>query len=222
MSITLDITGVLQAAAFWVSNKGSSHGYKLFFYFYLLLTALSVCLGNDPVILSGTTFLVYFTKVTEVRFLTVSRTPIYAVYDSSIPYHGSYRNLRLQTLQAWSSSLEIPQTSSSARDFRSITRRSLRTLSSLSWDAALFALWHLEYNSTSPAIYHVASLWPKISTLCPFLLIRLVHVLVVHSLGRVLSSSSSPASSILTHGRSASRSLPPSLYTTLCGIITDG
>ncbi|KAG6879296.1 hypothetical protein C0992_003781 [Termitomyces sp. T32_za158] len=67
MSVTLDITGVLQAAAFWVSNKGSSHGYKLFFYFYLLLTALSVCLGNDPVILSGTTFLVYFTKVTELN-----------------------------------------------------------------------------------------------------------------------------------------------------------
>ncbi|GLB41161.1 putative arsenical pump membrane protein [Lyophyllum shimeji] len=67
MAITLDITGVLQAAAFWVSNKGGSHGYKLFFYFYLMLTALSVLLGNDPVILSGTAFLVYYTKVTELN-----------------------------------------------------------------------------------------------------------------------------------------------------------
>lgn len=66
MAITLDITGVLQAAAFWVSNKGGSNGWKLFFYFYIMLTVLSVFLGNDPVILSGTAFLVYYTKVMEV------------------------------------------------------------------------------------------------------------------------------------------------------------
>ena len=35
-------------------------------YFYLLTTFLSALLGNDPVILSGTAFLVYFTKVAEV------------------------------------------------------------------------------------------------------------------------------------------------------------
>lgn len=44
MAITLDITGVLQAAAFWVSNKGGSNGWKLFLYFYMMLTVLSVCL----------------------------------------------------------------------------------------------------------------------------------------------------------------------------------
>jgi Na+/H+ antiporter NhaD/arsenite permease-like protein len=49
MAITLDITGVLQAAAFWVSNKGGSNGWKLYLYFYLMLTVLSVFLGNDPV-----------------------------------------------------------------------------------------------------------------------------------------------------------------------------
>src|ERR1700710_795587 len=70
MAITLDITGVLQSAAFWVSNKGGSHGYRLYFYFYLMLTALSVFLGNDPVILSGTAFLVYYTKINEVRGVT--------------------------------------------------------------------------------------------------------------------------------------------------------
>jgi Na+/H+ antiporter NhaD/arsenite permease-like protein len=62
MAITLDITGVLQAAAFWVSNKGGSSTRKLFFYFYVMLTLLSVALGNDPVILSGTAFLVYYTS----------------------------------------------------------------------------------------------------------------------------------------------------------------
>lgn len=66
MAITLDISGVLQSAAFWVSNKGGSNGRKLFLYFYLLLTVISVVLGNDPVILTGTVFLVYYTRVNEV------------------------------------------------------------------------------------------------------------------------------------------------------------
>ncbi|KAJ6460941.1 hypothetical protein C8R45DRAFT_1028706 [Mycena sanguinolenta] len=67
MAITLDVTGVLQAAAFWVSNKGGSNGWKLYLYFYVMLTILSVFLGNDPVILSGTAFLVYYTKVSELN-----------------------------------------------------------------------------------------------------------------------------------------------------------
>ncbi|TFK64555.1 hypothetical protein BDN72DRAFT_774429 [Pluteus cervinus] len=66
MAITLDITGILQSAAFWVSNKGGSHGRRLYLYFYVMLTLLSVFLGNDPVILSGTAFLVYYTKINEL------------------------------------------------------------------------------------------------------------------------------------------------------------
>ena len=66
MAITLDISGVLQAAAFWVSNKGGSSGWRLYLYFYLMLTAFSIIVGNDPVILSGTVFLVYWTQATKV------------------------------------------------------------------------------------------------------------------------------------------------------------
>ncbi|KIY65232.1 hypothetical protein CYLTODRAFT_424538 [Cylindrobasidium torrendii FP15055 ss-10] len=62
MAITLDITGLLQAAAFWVSNKGGTHGWRLYVYFYLLLTSVSAVVGNDPVVLSGTVFLVYYTN----------------------------------------------------------------------------------------------------------------------------------------------------------------
>ncbi|RXW15915.1 hypothetical protein EST38_g9935 [Candolleomyces aberdarensis] len=64
MTTTLDITGILQAAAFWVSNKGGSSGRKLYFYFYLLFTLISMTVGNDPVILSGTVFLAYYTVAT--------------------------------------------------------------------------------------------------------------------------------------------------------------
>lgn len=67
MSISLDLTGILQAAAFWVSNKGGSSGQRLYLYFFLFSVLLAVVLGNDPVILSGTAFLVYFTKVAEVK-----------------------------------------------------------------------------------------------------------------------------------------------------------
>ncbi|KAF9444897.1 hypothetical protein P691DRAFT_762994 [Macrolepiota fuliginosa MF-IS2] len=67
MAITLDITGILQAAAFWVSNRGGSNGHKLYLYFYIMLTLISMILGNDPVILSGTVFLVYYTAATHLQ-----------------------------------------------------------------------------------------------------------------------------------------------------------
>jgi len=67
MAITLDITGILKAAAFWVRNKGGSKGRRLYFYFYVMLTFFSVLMGNDPVILSGTVFLVYFTVVANIE-----------------------------------------------------------------------------------------------------------------------------------------------------------
>ncbi|KAF8964242.1 hypothetical protein BDZ97DRAFT_1660641 [Flammula alnicola] len=67
MAITLDVSGILQAAAFWVSNKGGNNGRKLYLYFYLLLTCISMVVGNDPVILSGTAFLVYYTAATNLE-----------------------------------------------------------------------------------------------------------------------------------------------------------
>ncbi|KAL1677183.1 hypothetical protein EV122DRAFT_214777 [Schizophyllum commune] len=62
MSITLDATGLLKAVAFWVSNKGGTSGPRLYIYFYAMLTLLTVFIGNDPVILSGTVFLLYYTQ----------------------------------------------------------------------------------------------------------------------------------------------------------------
>jgi Na+/H+ antiporter NhaD/arsenite permease-like protein len=63
ITISLDSTGVLQAAAVWVSCKGGFNGRRLYLYFYILLSALSIIIGNDPVILSGTFFLVYYTNM---------------------------------------------------------------------------------------------------------------------------------------------------------------
>ncbi|KNZ81058.1 Putative arsenical pump membrane protein YdfA [Termitomyces sp. J132] len=84
MAITLDITGILQAAAFWVSNKGGSNTRKLFFYFYVMLTLISMMLGNDPVILSGTAFLVYYTAAAQLTPLPWLMSEFAAANTSSM------------------------------------------------------------------------------------------------------------------------------------------
>ncbi|KAF8550682.1 hypothetical protein OG21DRAFT_1524957 [Imleria badia] len=66
MTTTLDITGILQAAALWVSNKGGYNGWKLYLYLFVMLTLFSIVLGNDPVMLSGTASLVYYTEVAKL------------------------------------------------------------------------------------------------------------------------------------------------------------
>lgn len=66
MAITLDVTGILEAAAHWVRNKGGKDGRRVFTYFYILLTGISVVVGNDPVILTGTAFLTYYIKASKL------------------------------------------------------------------------------------------------------------------------------------------------------------
>ena len=94
MSITLDVTGILKAAAYGVSNVSGRNGTKLFIYFYLLITALSGFFGNDPMILSGTLFLVYYTEAAGVRIYFVPIAPLTYFY-SSITCHGLCQNLPL-------------------------------------------------------------------------------------------------------------------------------
>ncbi|KAH9042799.1 hypothetical protein EDB85DRAFT_1917085 [Lactarius pseudohatsudake] len=63
LSISLDATGLLRFLAFWVAKKGGASGPKLHFYLYLFFLTCAAVVGNDPVILSGTTFLAYLTRV---------------------------------------------------------------------------------------------------------------------------------------------------------------
>lgn len=62
LSISLDATGLLRFLAFWAARKGGASGPKLYFYLYLFFLACAAIVGNDPVILSGTTFLAYLTR----------------------------------------------------------------------------------------------------------------------------------------------------------------
>ncbi|RPD57395.1 hypothetical protein L226DRAFT_512254 [Lentinus tigrinus ALCF2SS1-7] len=66
ISISLDATGLFRFLAFWVASKGGSSGPRLFSYLYIFFLLCGVVVGNDPVILSGTAFLAYFTRVAGI------------------------------------------------------------------------------------------------------------------------------------------------------------
>jgi len=59
LSISLDATGLLRYLAFLVSQKGGSSGPRLYLSFYAFFFAFGMLVGNDPIVLSGTGFLVY-------------------------------------------------------------------------------------------------------------------------------------------------------------------
>ena len=80
MTISLDAAGLFRFLAFWVASKGGSSGKRLHFYFWVFFLLLAVAVGNvrpsfsffpswaltliqDPVVLSGTPFLAYFTRI---------------------------------------------------------------------------------------------------------------------------------------------------------------
>ncbi|KAI0034846.1 hypothetical protein K488DRAFT_44541, partial [Vararia minispora EC-137] len=66
ISISLDATGLLRFLAFWVAKKGGTSGKRLYFFFYVFFLFCGIIVGNDPVILSGTAFLVYFTRISGI------------------------------------------------------------------------------------------------------------------------------------------------------------
>ncbi|KAG9312509.1 hypothetical protein JVU11DRAFT_6901 [Chiua virens] len=108
MAITLDITGVLRATAFWVSNKGGDNGWRMYLYFYIMLTLLSILLGNDVVVLSGTAFLVYYTEVAmlDPRAWIVAEFAV-ANAASMILFVGNPVNVRLPKLVPYLDQLTV-------------------------------------------------------------------------------------------------------------------
>jgi Na+/H+ antiporter NhaD/arsenite permease-like protein len=189
MTITLDITGVLQAAAFWVSNKGGSNGYKLYFYFYLMLTLLSIVLGNDPVILSGTVFLVYYTNVVEVDPLAWLIAEFAAANTASmVLFVGNPTNVVL------------------CEGFRINNVKFSHIPFSLSWLAVSFALSPSLFSSAIRDTSRRSSITRVHSIHSPSFLIQSVPGLAVSGWGAVSLSFSSSASLESMFGSSACRS----------------
>ncbi|KAG8744446.1 hypothetical protein FRC10_010116 [Ceratobasidium sp. 414] len=66
IAIALDATGLLRFLAFWVVRKGGSSGRRLYLFLYLFFFGFGLLVGNDPIILSGTAFLAYLTRVAGI------------------------------------------------------------------------------------------------------------------------------------------------------------
>jgi len=65
IAISIDASGLIRYLAFKVLQKGGGVGHRLFFYLYAFFFALGSFIGNDPIILSGTAFLAYMTRVSS-------------------------------------------------------------------------------------------------------------------------------------------------------------
>ncbi|EMR66735.1 putative arsenite efflux transporter - putative protein [Eutypa lata UCREL1] len=65
IALSIDASGLVRYLAFVVLKKGGKVGHILFFYLYAFFFALGSFIGNDPIILSGTAFLAYMTRVSS-------------------------------------------------------------------------------------------------------------------------------------------------------------
>ncbi|KAI8961785.1 hypothetical protein F5Y11DRAFT_324874 [Daldinia sp. FL1419] len=65
IAISIDASGLIRYLAFKVLQKGGKFGHRLFFYLYAFFFSLGTFIGNDPIILSGTAFLAYMTRVSS-------------------------------------------------------------------------------------------------------------------------------------------------------------
>ncbi|KAH7086332.1 hypothetical protein FB567DRAFT_68131 [Paraphoma chrysanthemicola] len=65
IAISVDASGLIRWLAFKVLQKGGKVGHRLFFYLYAFFFTLTTFIGNDPIILSGTAFLSYMTRVSS-------------------------------------------------------------------------------------------------------------------------------------------------------------
>lgn len=65
IATALDATGGLRYLAFKVALKARS-GYQLYFYLYVFFFLSGAIIGNDPIVLSGTPFLAYLTRVSGI------------------------------------------------------------------------------------------------------------------------------------------------------------
>ncbi|KIW00746.1 hypothetical protein, variant [Verruconis gallopava] len=65
IAISVDASGLIRWLAYKVLQWAGDVGHRLFFYLYAFFFGLGSFIGNDPIILSGTAFLAYMTRVSQ-------------------------------------------------------------------------------------------------------------------------------------------------------------
>lgn len=65
IAISIDASGLIRWLAFKVLQRAGRVGHRLFFYLFAFFFGLGTFIGNDPIILSGTAFLAYMTRVSS-------------------------------------------------------------------------------------------------------------------------------------------------------------
>jgi Na+/H+ antiporter NhaD/arsenite permease-like protein len=65
IAISIDASGLIRYLAFKVLQRAGKVGHRLFFYLFAFFFGLGTFIGNDPIILSGTAFLAYMTRVSS-------------------------------------------------------------------------------------------------------------------------------------------------------------
>ncbi|KAK4614594.1 hypothetical protein CLAFUR0_09422 [Fulvia fulva] len=65
IAISIDASGLIRYLAFVVLKRAGKNGHLLYFYLYTFFFCLTAFVGNDPVVLSGTAFLAYMTRVSS-------------------------------------------------------------------------------------------------------------------------------------------------------------
>ncbi|CAI6333254.1 unnamed protein product [Periconia digitata] len=63
IAISIDASGLIRYMAYRVLKSGGDAGYRLYLSLYAFFFVLTAGIGNDPIILSGTPFLAYMTRV---------------------------------------------------------------------------------------------------------------------------------------------------------------
>jgi Na+/H+ antiporter NhaD/arsenite permease-like protein len=63
IAISIDASGLIRYLAYRVLQSGGNAGHRLYLSLYAFFFALTAAIGNDPIILSGTPFLAYMTRV---------------------------------------------------------------------------------------------------------------------------------------------------------------
>ncbi|KAG6010519.1 hypothetical protein E4U21_005870 [Claviceps maximensis] len=65
IAISIDASGLIRYLAFRILQWGGKVGHRLFFFLYAFFFVVGSFIGNDPIILSGTAFLAYMTRVSS-------------------------------------------------------------------------------------------------------------------------------------------------------------